>query len=161
MKQIYLRSTLAVLISSALMLPSAFADEAPEATELVGKTYAGLHASHMETDDERLATSDPSSALDSGDGFGIELGYRWLPSTEFRLAYSRFDLTAEQNGFNEPDGASTSIDMLYFPTEKNFYLLAGVNNLDIGSSQISGNLGAGYRHYLNERSAIYFEAKTN
>jgi len=161
MKQIYLRSTLVALMTSALMLPSASADDAPEATELVGKTYVGLHALHMETDDERLATSDPSSALDSGNGFGIELGYRWLPSTEFRLAYSQFDLTAEKEGFNEPDGASTSVDMLYFPTEKNFYLLAGVNNLDIGSSQISGNLGAGYRHYINERSAVYFETKAN
>lgn len=161
MKQTYLCSALAVFIYSALILPTALADEAPAATDLVGKTYGGIHALRIETDDERLATSDPSSALDNGNGIGVDLGYRWLPSTEFRLSYSQFDLNTEKTGFNVSDGASTSVDMLYFPTEKNFYLLAGVNNLDIVSSQISGNLGAGYRHYFNERSAIYFESKAN
>jgi OOP family OmpA-OmpF porin len=161
MKQTYLRSALAVFIYSALTLPTALADEAPSATDLVGKTYGGFHALHIETDDERLATSDPSSALDNGNGLGVEIGYRWLPSTEFRLSYSKFDLNTEKSGFNVDDGASTSVEMLFFPTEKNFYLLAGVNNLDIVSSQTSGTFGAGYRHYFNERSAIYFESKAN
>jgi len=99
--------------------------------------------------------------MDYGTGIGGEIGYRWLPSTEFRLSYSQFDLNAANSGFEEPDGASTSIDVLYFPTEKNFYLMTGVNNLDILNSQISGNFGAGYRYYLNERSAFYFESKYN
>ncbi len=94
-------------------------------------------------------------------GFGGEVGYRWLPSTEFRLTYSQFDLTSEYEGIEEPDGASTAVDVLYFPTEQNLYLLTGVNNLDIGNSQISGNLGAGYRYFLGERSAIYLESKLN
>jgi OOP family OmpA-OmpF porin len=161
MKHTNLRNALAVLIYSALTLPTALADEAPAATDLVGKIYGGIHALHIETDDERLATSDPSSALDNGNGLGVELGYRWLPSTEFRLSYSKFDLNTEKSGFNVDDGASTSVDMLFFPTEKNFYFLAGINNLDIVSSQTSGNIGAGYRHYFNERSAIYFESKAN
>ena len=161
MKQTYLRTALAAFIYSALTLPSALADEAPIATDLVGKVYGGIHALRIETDDERLATSDPSSALDNGNGLGVELGYRWLPSTEFRLSYSQFDLNAEKSGFDVPDGSDTSVDMLFFPTEKNFYLLAGVSNLDIVNSQTSGTFGAGYRHYFNERSAIYFESKAN
>lgn len=161
MKQTYLRSALAVFIYSVLTLPTALAEEAPKATDLVGKIYGGIHAMHIETDDDRLATSDPSSALDNGNGLGVELGYRWLPSTEFRLSYSQFDLNTENTGFDVPDGASTSVEMLFFPTEKNFYLLAGVNNLDIVNSQTSGTFGAGYRHYFNERSAIYFESKAN
>lgn len=161
MKKTYIRNALAVFIYSALTLPTALAVEAPVATDLVGKTYGGIHALHIETDDERLATSDLNSALDNGNGFGVELGYRWLPSTEFRLSYSQFGLNAEKSGFNVADGASASVDMLYFPTEKNFYVLAGVNNLDIVRSQTSGNFGAGYRHYFNERAAIYFESKAN
>jgi len=161
MKQTYIRTALAALIYSALTLPSALADEAPLATDLVGKVYGGIHALRIETDDERLATNDPSSALDNGNGLGVELGYRWLPSTEFRLSYSQFDLNTENSGFDVPDGASTSVEMLFFPTEKNFYLLAGVNNLDIVNSQTSGTFGAGYRHYFNERSAVYFESKAN
>lgn len=161
MKQTYIRTALAALIYSALTLPSALADDAPIATDLVGKVYGGIHALRIETDDDRLATSDPSSALDNGNGLGVELGYRWLPSTEFRLSYSQFGLNTENTGFDVPDGASTSVDMLFFPTEKNFYLMAGVNNLDIINSQTSGAFGAGYRHYFNERSAIYFETKAN
>ncbi len=161
MKQTIFHSALAVVIYSALLVPSVFADEPPLATDLVGKVYGGIHAMHIETDDERTMTADPKSAMDDGNGFGIELGYRWLPSTEFRLSHSQFDLNSEHSGYYEPDGASTSVDILYFPTEKNFYLMTGVNNLDIGNSQISGNLGAGYRHYLNERSALYFESKAN
>lgn len=161
MKQTYIRTALAAFIYSALTLPSALADEAPTATDLVGKAYGGIHALHIETDDDRLATSDPLSAIDNGNGLGVELGYRWLPSTEFRLLYSQFDLNTENAGFDVPDGASTSVEMLFFPTEKNFYLLAGVNNLDIINSQTSGTFGAGYRHYFNERSAIYFESKAN
>jgi len=161
MKQTYIRTALAALIYSALTLPSALADEAPTATDLVGKVYGGIHALRIETDDDRLATSDPTSALDNGNGLGVELGYRWLPSTEFRLSYSQFDLNTENSGFDVPDGATTAVEMLFFPTEKNFYFLAGVNNLDIVNSQTSGTFGAGYRHYFNERAAIYFESKAN
>lgn len=161
MKQTYLRSALAAFIYSALSLPTALADEAPTATDLVGKAYGGIHALRIETDDERLATSDPSSALDYGNGLGVELGYRWLPSTEFRLLYTQIDLNTENSGFNVSNGASTAVEMLFFPTEKNFYFLAGVNNLDIINSQTSGTFGAGYRHYFNDRAAIYFESKAN
>lgn len=140
---------------------SVTATEQPIAEDLVGKFFGGLHALHIQTDDERLITSDSLSAMDYGNGFGGEIGYRWLPSTEFRFTHSQFKLTSENDGYPEPDGVSNAIDILYFPTEKNFYLLTGVNNLDIGSSQVSANLGAGYRYYLSERSAIYFEGKAN
>ena len=36
-----------------------------------------------------------------------------------------------------------------------------MNRLDIASSQISGNFGAGYRHYLSERTGLYFESKAH
>lgn len=161
MKKTYLSSTLAVIICSTLTLPTALANKAPAATDLVGKIYGGIHALRIETDDERLATNNLRSELDNGNGLGAEIGYRWLPSTEFRFSYSQFDLNTRNTGFNAPDGASTSIDMLYFPTEKNFYVVAGVNNLDIINSQTSGNLGAGYRHYFTDHSAVYFESKAN
>jgi OOP family OmpA-OmpF porin len=137
------------------------AAEQPKAEDLVGKVYGGIHGLHIKTDNERLTTADPSSYMDYGTGLGGELGYRWLPSTEFRLSYSQFDLNAANSGFQDSDGASTSVDVLFFPTEQNFYLMTGVNNLDIVSSQISSNLGAGYRHYFNKRSAVYFESKYN
>ncbi|MBL0710701.1 MAG: OmpA family protein, partial [Colwellia sp.] len=47
----------------------------------------------------------------------------------------------------------------YFPTKKNFYLVGGVDYLDIVNTKPSLDLGAGYRHYLSERAAIYIEGK--
>ncbi|NQY62949.1 MAG: OmpA family protein [Alteromonadaceae bacterium] len=150
-----------IALSSMFGLATAIAADQPKAEDLVGNVYGGIHGLHIQTDDERLMTADPLSDMDYGNGFGGEVGYRWLPSTEFRFNYSKFSLTSANDGYDEPDGASTAIDVLYFPNNKNFYLLTGVNNLDIGNSQISGNLGAGYRYYLSERSAIYFEGKAN
>jgi OmpA-OmpF porin, OOP family len=135
--------------------------EQPKATDLVGKVYGGFHAMQIETDNDRILTADPKSYLDNGRGFGGEIGYRWLPSTEFRFSYSQFSTNSKNEGYPEPDGSAMSVDLLYFPTEQNFYLLTGVNNLDIGNSQVSGNLGAGYRHYLSERMAVYFETKAH
>ena len=153
------QGAVALLISSIFSVTSVA--EQPKPEDLVGKTYGGIYGLHILTDNERLTTANSSSYMDYGTGIGAEVGYRWLPSTEFRLSYSQFDLNAANPGFQEPDGASTSVDVLFFPTEKSFYLLTGVNNLDIVNSQISGNLGAGYRYYLNERSALYFESKYN
>ena len=153
------KCALTLLISS--ICASTMAAEQPKAEDLVGKVYGGIHALHIKTDNDRLTTTDSSSYMDYGTGIGGEIGYRWLPSTEFRLSYSQFGLSAAKSGFEEPDGASTSVDVLFFPSEKNFYLLTGVNNLDIVNSQTSGNFGAGYRHYFNEKAAIYFESKYN
>lgn len=161
MIKIDVSTILAITIFSILTVATATAAEQPKAEDLVGHVYGGIHGLHIQTDDERLMTADPLSDMDYGNGIGGEVGYRWLPSTEFRFNYSKISLTSANEGYAEPDGASTAIDLLYFPTDKNFYLLTGVNNLDIGNSQISGNLGAGYRHYLSSRSAIYFEGKAN
>ena len=159
------KTKLAALIGASLLTSafSSFANEQPTGSELVGQYTAGFHLMNIQTDNERTFTADSNSYMDQGNGFGGEVSYRWLPSTEFRLSYAQFDLQAEYSEFEsvEPDGSSLAVDMLFFPTEKNFYVIGGVNNLDIGSSQISGNLGAGYRHYLSNKSAIYFESKAN
>ncbi|MBU2895070.1 OmpA family protein [Colwellia sp. D2M02] len=161
MKKSLLPSLLALTISSTLVLPFYAAADQPNAIDLVGKVYGGVHVMHIETDHERLMTADPKSSLDYGNGAGVEVGYRWLPSTEFRFSYSQFNLESRNSAYAASDGSAASVDMLYFPTEKNFYLLTGVNSLDIEQSQISANIGAGYRHYLNERMALYFETKAH
>jgi OOP family OmpA-OmpF porin len=161
MNKFLLNLSLATFTLSSLIYSDIAFSEQPKAEDLVGKVYGGIHALHIEMDNERLMNDDPKSSLDSGDGLGAEVGYRWLPSTEFRLSYSQFKFKAKHEGYPEPDGSSIAVDMLFFPTEKNFYLLTGVNNLDVQHSQISANLGAGYRHYLNDRMGLYFETKAH
>jgi len=154
-----LRYLKGALLSSPLLLTSAFAFEQPAAEDLVGKVYAGAFLQHIKTDNDRLMTASPNSDIDHGSGYGGELGYRLTESTEFRLSYSDINLVKENPGFNEPNGSSAVIDALYFPTQKNFYLVGGINYLDIVSTEPSLDLGAGYRHYLSERAAIYIEGK--
>ena len=150
-------TTLSLAVALSLS-PSVFAEQ-PTAASLVGKTYGGLHGYHINIDNDRLVTADPSSDLSHASGIGAELGYRFNESTEFRIAYTHMNLVADMEAFSGDSGSSTALDLLYFPTQKNFYVLAGANRLDIIDAKLSSNLGAGYRHYLNEKSAIYFEGK--
>ncbi|WP_440876923.1 OmpA family protein [Thalassotalea sp. PLHSN55] len=150
---------LSIAVSSALLSVSTFAGEQPVAADLVGKTYGGLHALHIKIDDDRQFTADPASDLDHASGVGAELGYRFSETTEFRIAYSHMNLVADLSAYSGPSGSSTALDMLYFPNKENFYLLAGANRLDIVDAKLSSNLGAGYRYYLNEKSAVYLEGK--
>jgi len=149
----------AALLSTPLLLTSAFASEQPNAEDLVGKVYAGAFLQHIKTDNDRLITADPNSDIDHGSGYGGELGYRFTESTEFRLSYSDINLVSDTQGFHEPSASSAVIDALYFPTKKNFYLVGGINYLDIVNTKPSLDLGVGYRHYLGERTAVYIEGK--
>ncbi len=148
-----------LLLTSPLLLTTAFANEQPSAEDLVGKVYGGAHLLHINTDNDRLMTANPNSNVDHGSGFGGELGYRLTESTEFRFSYTDINLVKENSGFSEPDASSVVIDALYFPTQQNFYLVAGMDYLDIVHGKTSLDLGAGYRHYLSERAAIYIEGK--
>jgi OOP family OmpA-OmpF porin len=150
---------LQAMIASSLVISSVNADEQPEAKNLVGKFYGGIHASMVSADDDRL-NGVTSFEDDDSQGLGIEFGYRYSPELEVRLAYT--DLTLDvTNTSSEVDGKAIAIDALYFPTQKNFYYLAGLNSLDIIKSQTSANAGIGYRHYFSSNFAAYTEAKTH
>jgi len=155
------KKTSALLVSSSLLFTNAFAFEQPNTQDLVGKTYVGAHLLRMDVDHDRLTTADPYSNVDHASGFGGELGYRWTESTEFRFSFTKLNLVNEYNGFEEPSSSSLVADALYFPTQKNFYVLGGLDYLDIVNSKPSLDLGAGYRHYLSERAAIYIEGKAH
>lgn len=148
-----------LLLASPLLLTPALANEQPAAQDLVGKVYGGAHLLYMNIDNDRLMSADPYSSVDHGSGFGGELGYRLTESTEFRFSYSKINLVHEYVGFSEPDASSAVIDALYFPTQQNFYVIGGIDYLDIANTKASLDLGAGYRHYLSERAAIYIEGK--
>lgn len=148
-----------LIVASPLLVSAAFAAEQPNAQDLVGKTYVGAHLMHINTDNDRLMSADPLSAIEHGNGFGAEIGYRWTENTEFRFSASKINLVSEHDGYTEPNGSAVGVDALYFPTKQNFYVLGGVDYLDVIDAKASLAVGAGYRHYLSERSAIYLEGK--
>jgi OOP family OmpA-OmpF porin len=153
-----------VLLTSSLLLTTAFANEQPVAEDLVGKFYGGAHLIHIDTDYDRilsepLQASDPYATKGHGTGFGAELGYRFTESLEARISLSQINIDKKYSTFDKPYVAD--IAALYFPDEKNFYLLGGLGYLDTAQEKESINLGAGYRYYLSERSAVYLEAKAH
>lgn len=149
----------ASLLAAPLFLNTAFANEQPTAEDLVGKFYGGAHLFYIDTDNDRLMTANPNSNVDHGSGFGGEAGYRLTETTEFRFSYTNINLVRENAGFSEPSASSAVVDALYFPTKQNFYVVGGVDYLDIVDGKTSLDLGAGYRHYFTKKAAIYFEGK--
>jgi OOP family OmpA-OmpF porin len=153
-----------LLLTSSFIATTAFANEQPAAEDLVGKFYGGAHLLHIDTDHDRilsepLKASDPYATKGHGTGFGGEIGYRFTESLEARFSLSQINIDKDNSSFDKPYVAD--IAALYFPEEQNFYILGGLGYLDIGQEKESINLGAGYRHYLGERSAIYFEGKSH
>lgn len=154
-------SRLCQAICFATLSFTASASEQPDADSLVGNTYLGGHLTYFKTDLDRLFTSDSKSAIDGAAGFGGEFGYRITPFYEARLSLSKLNIDTGHKGFDVPSGTSTAFDLLYFPKKANFYFVAGADFLDINHSNLSADLGMGYRHYLSENTALYIEGKSH
>lgn len=150
--------TFATLTTLMLAVPSiAQAGEQPKAEDLVGKTYVGIHATRMGTDDDRIVAENDVDYVKHASGFGAEIGYRLSESSEVRLSYT--DLNLSLTGWlpNKPSASNIALNYLYFPRKESFYVMGGASMIDVIESQMSANLGAGYRHYINEKMAVYFE----
>lgn len=145
-----------LLISSLLCAFGANAQEQPKAEELVGKSYIGIHGMRMNTDDDRLTWND-KDFVEHANGIGAEYGYRFSEHSELRLSYTRLNLTLTDWVPDTPSGKNYAANYLYFPNKQNFYVMGGASVIDVIDSDLSANVGAGYRHYLSERSAVYFE----
>ncbi|QOL24959.1 OmpA family protein [Thalassotalea sp. LPB0316] len=148
----------AALIVAAAFTANVYAENTPNADDLVGHYYGGLHGGYLKADDDRKATPDINSTLDEAVGLGLELGYRFTPKWEGRIAYTNFsDVGTKSDAFDADNGSLTSFDMLYFPNAQSFYGKGGFDIIDLESEDLSVNLGAGYRHYFSERFAGYVE----
>jgi OOP family OmpA-OmpF porin len=151
-----LQKTSALLVSSLLCTFTVNAQEQPKAENLVGKSYLGIHGMRMNTDDDRLTPNDVDFTKHAN-GYGIEAGYRLSEFSELRLSYTHLNLTRTGWAPSTPSGKNIAANYLYFPTKQNFYVMGGASVIDVIDSDLSANVGAGYRHYLSERSAVYFE----
>ena len=155
----YTFSTIAKLLGLSLFSFSLSAVEQPNAADLVDKTYIGAHGMYLKTDGDRQLNSNANSAIDHASGLGAEIGFRASETIETRLSYTHLKPVTEGHNYDVPAGKSIAMDLLYFPFKESFYVVAGVDLLDIEESELSADLGAGYRHYLSENMALYFEGK--
>ena len=148
-----------LLVSTLLLTQFNVANaEQPDADTLVGNYYGGFHGAYLEADDDRLESGNEFTR--SG-GLGVELGYRLSAPVELRLSYTRFASELHE-GENIQGINKYSLDTLFFPTEKNLYLLGGVNALDFNTdTEAAVNVGLGYRHYFSNQFAGYVEGKGN
>lgn len=149
------------LLVSTILLSQVFTAQAqqPDAETLVGNFYGGIHGVYLQADNDRLNGLDDK--FDKGYGLGLEGGYRFNNPLELRLSYTSLKTElkkgADINGINK-----YALDLLYFPTHKNFYLLGGIGALNFDSeTESAANLGLGYRHYFTEQFAGYVEAKAH
>ena len=147
-----------LLISSLLCAFSVNAQEQPKAEDLVGKNYFGIHGMRMNTDDDRLLENS-TAFIEHATGFGGEFGHRFSEFSELRISYTDLNLSIEGNTARTPSGSNIALNYLYFPTKQNFYMTAGASVKELAHSRASVNVGGGYRHYVNDRSAFYFEGK--
>ncbi|MBA6391933.1 OmpA family protein [Colwellia sp. BRX10-3] len=145
-----------LLISSLLCALGVNAQEAPKAEDLVGKTYVGIHGTRLDTDDDRL-TSNDVDFIKHANGMGAEIGHRYSEFSELRLSYTNLNLTRVGWAPSTPSGSNIALNYLYFPNKENFYVMAGASAIDVIETKLSVNIGAGYRHYITDRSAVYFE----
>ena len=150
------QKTSLLLISSLLCAFTINAQEQPKAEDLVGKNYLGIHGMRMNTDDDRLAPNDVDY-IDHANGYGIEFGHRLSEYSELRLSYTHLNLSRTGWAPSTPSGKNIAANYLYFPTKQNFYVMGGASVIDVIDSDLSANVGAGYRHYVSDRSAVYFE----
>lgn len=155
MKKTLLMSALLVGLST-----NTFANEQPDAANFVKNFNIGVHGTFNILDNDRSAA--PSIDFNTGKGLGIEFGYRTSESTEIRFAYTELDFDFKDSNVDF-DGDIFAIDVLHFPTQKSFYVLAGLSNYDteINTSEVSLNAGLGYRHFHTERLATYAEYKAH
>ena len=135
------------------------ATEQPSAESLVGNTYLGGHAMAMKTDEDRMVNTNANSSIIHGSGVGVEAGYRATEIFEARISYTHFNPLVENNNYQLDSGKSIALDLLYFPFKENFYVVGGADLLDVEKSDLSVAVGAGYRHYLSQNMALYFEGK--
>ena len=150
------QKTSILLISSLICAFSVNAQEQPKAEDLVGKNYLGIHGMRINTDDDRL-TPNGVDFIKHANGIGAEFGHRLSEYSELRISYTHLNLTRVGWAPETPSGKNIAANYLYFPNKQNFYVMGGASALDIIDTDMSVNVGAGYRHYISDRSAIYFE----
>lgn len=155
-----IKKTLVASTLFAVLSANSFASEQPKASDLVDRFNIGIHGTLNILDHDRSAA--PSIDFNTGKGLGLEVGYRANESTEIRLAYTELDFDIKDSSVDF-DGDILAIDVLYFPTQKSFYVLGGLSKYDteINTSEVSANAGLGYRHFYNERLATYAEYKAH
>lgn len=152
-------SKVSQFIGLSLFSLSLTAAEQPSAEALVGNVYVGGHAMYLKTDEDRLFNTNANSSIDHASGVGVETGYRMTELFETRLSYTHFNPVADNHNYDLSSGKSIALDLLYFPFKESFYVVGGADILDVEGSDLSAALGAGYRHYLSQNTALYFEGK--
>ncbi len=157
-----MKKLLSIFALSAVAL-AVNAKEAPDASELVGKVYGGVHGLYLHNDGSRnISPANDATKIVDGNGYGVTLGYRFTENVEFRLGYTDLSLNSRLDsldGSTAAEGEIIDADVLIFPTAKNAYIVAGVNTNEMAVRHTSMDLGVGYRHYLTDRFALYLETK--
>ena len=145
-----MKSLSRLLSYSALCIPAlclplqAHAEKEPQFT--TEKWLAGF-AEYYHADGDKF---DQGDSLKDGLSYGAEVGMRFKPHWGARLEWSRMQLD-HATGLSEIKGHKLGIDLLYYPTQSDFYLFTGFKNQVLDQSYRTANLGLGYHYKLSDK----------
>lgn len=89
-------------------------------------------------------------------GIGAEIARRFSESWAARIEFTTMNLEAYE--YQESiDGVRFGADVLFFPTQKNTYVFAGLKNQSLDETYTMANLGVGHHYKLDDKWTLFTE----
>lgn len=145
------RTLVGAAVSAALITPLALAEKGP-----AYDTWIGGFAQYYDVDRDK---PEPNGYMDEGDGFGVELGFRFDPHWAARFEVA--DMTIDPDPNNpfgiEEDGTSLGADVMYFLDNDVAYLFGGIRQQNLDQNYRGLMAGIGKHWGVNERVKVITE----
>ncbi len=149
-------STSAIAIMATLLSTATLADSSKPLVS--DRAFGSVFAEYYLPDGDKTESAE-WAYMDEGWGYGVELGYNLNETWALRLEYAKQRLE-QLTTDDKLDGERVGLDVLYSLSNTGLYVLGGLKHLDVDNTDDATalNVGVGYRHYLNDRVALFGEA---
>ncbi len=145
------RTIVSAAIASAMLTSTAFAEKGP-----AYDTWLGGFAQYYDVDRDK---PEPNGYMDEGDGFGVELGFRF--DSHWAARFEVADMTIDPDHNNpfgiEEEGTSLGADVLYFLDNDVAYLFGGIRQQNLDQNYRGLMAGIGKHWALAERIKVITE----
>ncbi len=149
-------STSAIAIMATLLSTATLADSSKPLVS--DRAFGSVFAERYLPDGDKTESAE-WAYMDEGWGYGVELGYNLNETWALRLEYAKQRLE-QLTTDDKLDGERVGLDVLYSLSNTGIYVLGGLKHLGVDDTDdvTAFNMGVGYRHYLNDRVALFGEA---
>lgn len=146
------RTIISCAVGALCASTSVMANEAPPY-----EGWIGGFAQYYQADNDK---PEPNGFLDEGDGFGVELGFRFDKHWAVRFELADQDIDADDNKPFGMDlsGKSYGADAVYFLDDDVAYLFAGLRQQNLDENYRMAAAGVGKHWAINEKWRVITEA---